>query len=375
MKLPFILAAAVLLVTSCSKTDNPQSQPPAGSAQTAPSKLSPQPAEPAGQPPAAAKAAMPADSPPAAPAVASAQPAAQTDASTGGKDPVAASQAASPLPASTMPVPGTLAQATTEAGGATSGSQPAAPPQLSTLEKLERMAAGLTNRISPSTSAPSSVAPSGVSRTTVAVSDLPGDQMTRGLKEALGKGLNRAIAQLGSNGGFLTNAAVRIPMPQKLQAVDAILRRTGQGQLADDFVASLNHAAEKAVPAAAEVFTTSLKQMTIDDARGILQGPKDAATQFFRRTAGPQLQEKFKPIVANATSQVGVTAAYKNLLDKASFASVFLKQESLDLDDYVTGKATDGLFKIVADEEAKIRENPVARTTDLLKSVFGAFQK
>lgn len=206
----------------------------------------------------------------------------------------------------------------------------------------------------------------------LSVADLSADQISQGLKEALGKGVERAVAQLGQEGGFLTNVAVRIPMPERLQTVERLLRRAGQDKLADEFVASMNHAAEKAVPAAAQVFGQSLKQMTVEDAHSILKGPKDAATEFFRRTAGPQLQEKFKPIVAEATAQAGVTANYKRLMDRASFATAFLDRDSLDLDSYVTSKATDGLFKVVADEEKKIRENPVARTTDLLRSVFGA---
>jgi Protein of unknown function (DUF4197) len=205
--------------------------------------------------------------------------------------------------------------------------------------------------------------------------DLSSDQIIRGLKEALGRGLDHAIAQLGKDGGFLTNVNVRIPMPDKLQTVEKLLRQLGQDKLADEFIASMNHAAEKAVPVAAGVFGESLKQMSVEDARGILQGPNDAATQYFRRTAGPQLQEKFRPIIGNATTQAGATAAYKQLMDRVSVASPFLKKESLDLDDYVTTEASDGLFKMVAEEEKKIRQNPVERTTDLLRSVFGALGK
>ncbi len=208
-----------------------------------------------------------------------------------------------------------------------------------------------------------------------ALGDLSGDTVTRGLKEALGKGLERALAQLGGDGGFLTNIAVRIPMPEQLTVADALLRKVGQGKLADDFVASMNHAAEQAVPAAAETFAGALRQMTVEDAQKLLQGPDDAATQFFRRTTDATLREKFRPIVQQATAKTGVTAAYKLVADKASFASPFAKQEALDVDGYVTGKALDGLFKTIADEEKRIRQNPVARTTDLLKSVFGALKR
>ena len=209
----------------------------------------------------------------------------------------------------------------------------------------------------------------------VALGELSGDTVTRGLKEALGKGLERSLAQLGRDGGFLTNLAVRIPMPEQLAAADKLLRKLGQERLADEFVASMNHAAEQAVPAAAETFAGALQQMSIQDAQQILQGPDDAATQFFRRATSAQLREKFRPIVEQATAKAGVTAAYKQVADKAALASAFVKQDALDVDGYVTGKALDGLFKTVADEEKRIRQNPVARTTDLLKSVFGALKK
>jgi hypothetical protein len=250
---------------------------------------------------------------------------------------------------------------------------PSDPNSSPTAKSLLDTVSGVLQRATNRAAAPSTGAPSAAS--SVALANLSSDQISRGLKEALGRGLDHAIAQLGQDGGFLTNMNVRIPMPEKLQTVEKLLRRAGQDKLADDFVATMNHAAEKAVPAAAPVFADSLKQMSIDDARSILNGPPDAATQFFRRTVGPQLQEKFRPIVAQATAQAGATAAYKNLLDRASFAGPFVKKESLDLDDYVTGKATDGLFQVVAEEEKKIRQNPVARTTDLLKSVFGALGK
>lgn len=216
---------------------------------------------------------------------------------------------------------------------------------------------------------------SGSGAEALTVADLSSDQITKGLKEALGQGLDKAVSQLGAQGGFLTNANVRIPMPERLQTVEKILRRTGQDKLADEFVATMNHAAERAVPAAAGVFKESLKKMTVADARGILQGPNNSATEYFRKAAGAQLQEKFRPIVSEATAQAGVTSAYKKFMDRASFASSLLKGDSLDLDDYVTAKAADGLFTVVADEERKIRENPAARSSELLQKVFGALRK
>jgi hypothetical protein len=142
--------------------------------------------------------------------------------------------------------------------------------------------------------------------------------------------------------------------------------------MADEFVATMNHAAEQAVPIAAHVFAGAITNMTVDDAKAILTGPNDSATQYFRKTSGTQLHEQFLPIVKEATAKTGVTASYKNLMAQAGPMSSFLGKDAGDLDGYVTTKALDGLFKMVAAEEAKIRENPMARTSDLLKKVFGS---
>ncbi len=215
------------------------------------------------------------------------------------------------------------------------------------------------------------------------------DQVVHGLQEALGRGLQQAIAQLGHDGGFLTNLNVKIPMPEKLQKVEGALRTMKQDKLADDFVATMNHAAEQAVPEAGGVFADALKQMSIEDAKSILTGPNDAATQYFQRTTQTNLYAKFYPIVKKATEQTGVTASYKSMMEKVNVGGItqklgglgsaisgtLLDKDSLDLDAYVTNKALDGLFKMVAEEEKQIRQNPVARTTDLLQTVFGALKK
>jgi hypothetical protein len=215
-----------------------------------------------------------------------------------------------------------------------------------------------------------------------ALSALSQDQMVGGLKDALGKGLQNAIANLGHDGGFLTNLNVKIPLPEKLQTVEKTLRALKQDQLADDFVATMNHAAEQAVPQAASVFGDAVKQMSIEDAKGILTGPKDAATQFFRRTTQTNLYARFLPMVQKATARTGVTSTYKNMMAKVGgggtlggLASSYLGADALDVDAYVTNKTLDGLFKMVADEEKSIRENPMARTTDLMQKVFGAVGK
>lgn len=219
-----------------------------------------------------------------------------------------------------------------------------------------------------------------------ALAALSQDQMVGGLKDALGNGLQHAIAQLGHDGGFLTNLNVKIPLPEKLQSVEKALRAVKQDKYADEFVATMNHAAEQAVPEAASVFGDAVKQMSIDDAKSVLTGPPDAATQFFRRTTQTNLYARFLPIVQKATAKTGVTASYKNMMAKVSggggfggslggLANNYLGSDALDVDAYVTNKTLDGLFKMVADEEKQIRENPAARTTDLLQKVFSAAAK
>ena len=224
-------------------------------------------------------------------------------------------------------------------------------------------------------------------KTGLSTSNLGGlsqDQMIQGLKEALAKGVQTAVANLGRNDGFLTNLNVKIPMPGKLKSVEKALRTVKQEKLADDFVNTMNHAAESAVPEAASVFSDSIKQMSITDARNILAGTNNAATEYFRRTTQTNLYAKFLPIVKTATDKAGVTAAYKNMMSKAGVSSSvsgllgstgLVKPEDMDLDAYVTHKAMDGLFTMVAAEEKSIRANPAARTTDLLKQVFGAAAK
>ena len=213
---------------------------------------------------------------------------------------------------------------------------------------------------------------------------LSADQVTAGLKEALGKGVSNAIVSLGHSDGFLTNMAVRIPLPGKLQSVENALKLAGQGHLVDDFVASMNHAAEQAVPVAAGVFGDAIKQMSIADAKAILTSTNDAATQYFRRTTQTNLYAQFLPIVQKATGSVGVTAQYKAMMAKFdaanSLGSMFgskskITFDAADIDSYVTKRALDGLFLMVAAEEKSIRSNPVARTTDLLKQVFGTTNK
>jgi hypothetical protein len=197
-------------------------------------------------------------------------------------------------------------------------------------------------------------------------------EISGGLKEALAKGVRFAIDNLGRENGFLDDVRVRIPLPKNLQKVEKALRFARQGKLVDDFVASMNHAAEKAVPVAVDVFVDAIKQMSFDDARKILfSGEDDSATQFFRRTSEETLRRKFRPIVEQFTEETGVTNKYKAMIGKYGFAAQLLGKDATDLDGYLTQKALDGLFFMVAEEERKIRKDPIGRTTSLLKKVFG----
>lgn len=212
--------------------------------------------------------------------------------------------------------------------------------------------------------------------TTVSSSTLTDNEIVGGLKEALGNGVKFAVDTLGRENGFLGDVRVKIPVPKSLEKVEKALRVARQGKLVDDFVASMNHAAEKAVPVAVDVFVDSIKQMTFDDARKILlSGEQDAATQFFRRTSEETLRGKFRPIVEKFTEETGVTQKYKTMIGKYRFATAFLGKDATDLDGYVTQKALDGLFFMVAEEERKIRKDPIGRTTSLLKKVFGILTK
>lgn len=189
-----------------------------------------------------------------------------------------------------------------------------------------------------------------------------------GLREALANGTRTAVQQLGSAGGYWNNPRFRIPLPGPLEQADSMLRTFGAGPQLDELHLSMNRAAEQAVPVAADVFGGAVKKLTLSDVRGILNGPPDAATQYFRRTTSDTLLQKFRPIVAGVTAKVGLAQQYKAVLGSAGPLAASLGAP--DLDGYVAQKALDGLFLRVADEEKNIRENPAARTSELLKKVF-----
>lgn len=195
-------------------------------------------------------------------------------------------------------------------------------------------------------------------------------EIVMGLKEAITQGVDVAINRLGKVNGFYNNPQVKIPMPDSLQNVESALRTLKQDHYADEFHLSMNRAAEQAVPVTRSIFIDALRNMSISDARQILNGPDNAATEYFRKSSNTQLTEKISPIVRDATNRVGVTHKYKSMVDQLGFMSSLIDSDALDIDGYITGKTIDGLFYMVAREEKRIREDPLARTTDLLKRVF-----
>ena len=196
------------------------------------------------------------------------------------------------------------------------------------------------------------------------------DQTIAGLKEALSIGTGHAVTATSKTNGYFGNQAIKILMPEKIQKVADVLGRVGYQKEVDDFVLSMNRAAEKAAPQAKAIFIDAIHQMTIGDARKILDGSDTAATEYFKAKTSGKLYEAFQPIVSSSMNDVGTTRSYKEMMGKYT-ALPFASAESLDLDRYVTNKAMDGLFYLVGQEEIKIRKDPAARVTDLLKTVFG----
>ena len=190
------------------------------------------------------------------------------------------------------------------------------------------------------------------------------------LREALQIGTANAVRLTGRPDGYLRNEAIKILLPDRLRNLETGLRAVGLGAQVDQLVVGMNRAAERAAPHAQQIFWDAIGAMTIDDARQILDGDDTAATTYFKAKTSDRLATAFRPIVAKAMSEVGVTRQYTELFRRAQ-AIPFLNVEAYDLERYVVTEALDGLFHVVADEERKIRTNPAARVTDLLREVFG----
>ncbi|MBT1705006.1 DUF4197 domain-containing protein [Chryseosolibacter indicus] len=198
-------------------------------------------------------------------------------------------------------------------------------------------------------------------------------EVAEGLKEALIKGISTGSDLVSQMDGYFKNPEIKIPFPPDVQKVEDRLRQIGFGNEVDKFIMTLNRGAEDAAKEAKPIFITAIKSMTIEDAWAILKGQDDAATQYLKRTTSSQLKEKFKPVIQNSLNKVNATKYYGDIVTRYNQIPLVQKVNP-DLDDYATDKAIEGLFLMISKEEKNIRENPVARTTELLKRVFGAQQ-
>ena len=196
-------------------------------------------------------------------------------------------------------------------------------------------------------------------------------EATAALKAALEKGSTAAVANLGRTDGFFGNPQVKIPLPESMQRTENLMRRFGLGRYADELVLGMNRAAEAAVPEAKQLFVDSVRKMTLQDAKGILQGGDTAGTAYFRRTTEAELRKRFLPIVQRSTEKVGLVQQYDDYAEKVA-ALGLVKKDDANLEQYVTQKTLDGLFLMVAEEEKAIRKDPVATGTAIIKKVFGA---
>ena len=204
----------------------------------------------------------------------------------------------------------------------------------------------------------------------LSLADLTNKDATTGLREALTQGAGKAVDLLGRNDGFMGNPKVKIPLPESVQKVEGMMRKLGMSKQADELLTTINRAAEAAVPEAKTLLVDSIKKMSVEDAKGILSGGDDAATQYFRRTTSAPLAAKFKPIVQKAITKVKLAEKYDQVAGKAAKFGL-VKEEDSHLQDYVTQKTLDGLYLMIAEEEKLIRKNPAEAAGKLAKKVFG----
>lgn len=205
----------------------------------------------------------------------------------------------------------------------------------------------------------------------ISIADLSNQETVAGLKEALVQGADKAVGQLGTVDGFLGNAKVRIPLPESLQRVERVMRMVGMGRQADELVTNMNRAAEMAVKEAKPLLVDAVKKMTVQDAKGILTGGDDAATQYFRRTTSDALTKRFLPIVKQMTAKVDLARLYNQYAGQAASFGV-IDPKDANIDDYVTRKALDGLYLVIAEQERAIRKDPVGSASKIVQKVFGA---
>lgn len=194
-----------------------------------------------------------------------------------------------------------------------------------------------------------------------------------GLKQALDQGAQAAVRELARQNGYLGNDKVRIPLPENLQKAERALRRIGLGKYPDELITAMNRAAEAAVPEAKALLVTAVKNMTVTDAKDILLGKEDAATQYFRRSTESALAARFKPIVARSMQQVSLARAYDRFAGKGVRLGLVQEQDA-HLDDYITRRALDGLFLMMAEQEKAIRAHPLQATSNLARKIFEAIK-
>ena len=206
------------------------------------------------------------------------------------------------------------------------------------------------------------------------LSDISNQDAVAGLKEALSKGSQAAIQQLGAENGFFGNDKLRIPLPESLQKAEGMMRRFGMGNQADELILRMNRAAEAAMPEARALLVDAIRQMSIQDAKGILTGGEDAATQYFRRTTSTPLAQKFLPIVKKATAKVKLAERYNAFAETGSRFGL-VKEQDANLENYVTRKTLDGLYLAIAEQEKKIRADPAGTASSIIRKVFGSLVK
>lgn len=206
------------------------------------------------------------------------------------------------------------------------------------------------------------------------VDALTDSEVSGGLKTALNQGVEKAVDRLGLVNGFFGNKEVKIPLPESLQKIEKGMKLVGMGKQSDELILKMNRAAEAAVPEAKALLVNSIKQMSLADAKAILTGPEDAATQYFKKTTSTQMGEKFLPIVTKATEKVQLAQTYNKYAEMGSQFGVVDKEDA-NIERYVTNKALDGLYLMIAKEEAAIRKDPMGQASSILKKVFGAVAK
>jgi len=205
------------------------------------------------------------------------------------------------------------------------------------------------------------------------VADLSNADAVSGLKQALTDGSAAAVKMLGQDNGYFGNAKVKIPLPPNLQKIESGLRVMGMKKQADELVLSMNRAAEAAAPEAKQLLVDAVKKMSVQDAKAILTGGDTAATDYFRRTTQEQLTQRFLPIVKKSTDRVGLAQQYNSFAGQGASLGL-VKKDDATIETYVTRKALDGLYLMIAEQEKAFRQNPVGATSDIVKKVFGALR-